>query len=362
MTNVFSLNRYRQVDEREDLVLNLGHLAIAGSQDQLRQSSQLRSFERELRCRFDFSKVLDPPTTIRQLEEFARLAGDGRPGWQQLLFDVSRPIPSERREALGVELATYSPLLDQSDLGGGAVQRRIDAVLDVLATSYCAGEVHGTYADVFEHLTDEDLTAGRCALAFAGGAANGALTMHGLGFVGDIVNKQAMAAATRRSTPEIVVDELSRLVLQSWCLAEGRGGADEIRLIRQTLVDDANRLAQDLAEAKRRGYSTSQQERRLNAVRRAAGLLDSEEPEGRDRGNGKVIVPDLVGQRLSDAKEMLELLGLQARSKDCLAPNGSPRTIMNQSNWRVSTQSVLPGSALAAGARVDLGVKKFGER
>ncbi len=60
---------------------------------------------------------------------------------------------------------------------------------------------------------------------------------------------------------------------------------------------------------------------------------------------GNIAVPDLSGQRLSDAVETLEALGLHVLYEDQGKADGTRRTVMTKRNWRVVNQQAFPAAS-----------------
>ncbi|WP_016696309.1 PASTA domain-containing protein [Rhodococcus rhodochrous] len=72
-----------------------------------------------------------------------------------------------------------------------------------------------------------------------------------------------------------------------------------------------------------------------------------------------MVVPDVLGRALPDAKNRIEEAGLGVEVHD---DTGEDRSVLWESNWSVNSQSLTAGEHAQPGQVITLGVLKAGEQ
>ncbi len=340
--SIFSLSDYLGLEPQEGQVLRLGHAAVAASTvepaarphhraigDLIRQAAQNTH---EQSCTPDDVAAFGQSLT----------AGDAR--WRQLLYDWTVTMHPARRVLLALELSTGNPILGEAALAGGVAQRRLDAVLDILDVPFSCTDAQGVFGQVANDLAwTATPTGGKAAVYGAGGVTSLVSGYLGVGGKpGSWVNQHGMDYFVDRSRKRPATDMLARLALAcDLAIIDQPGGRKEVRTLVLRLINMANRLS---AEIGRDPENRSESMGRLRPIRGAIEMLTTTLGES-IASVGNIAVPDLSGQRLSDAVETLEALGLNVLYEDQGKADGTRRTVMTKRNWRVVNQQVFPAAS-----------------
>ena len=268
-------------------------------------------------------------------EAFAHLQGRS---WPDMLGELVAPLDRIDIAVLGASLATTNPILQAETLTYGPVQRRLDAVLDVLDVQFSASDVQGTQESTKATLAEVQLPAllqgATLAVAFVGGA-------HGVLSAGRHAERGASWWASRTQLPTMLLDELASGLTQA--MAALTASTEDLAKI---VALDGRWLAelqrqQDVVAERRRGDSGALKAagRQVQAITDAIRILRDTVPDGTLTFDQEM--PDVIGHRLSDAKSLLALHGITPNSKD---GTSSGRWIASDSNWRVTAQSPAAGT------------------
>jgi hypothetical protein len=271
--------------------------------------------------------------------------------WHAPLADLVQDIAPERRCLLASHLATVNPAVPtEGALFAGALQRRCDAVLDVLDVPLSANDLQLTYAELLESLTTTSVPATWKAAEVALNLGSGYFM--GFGSPGTYARK-GMEWLKGRSQHEGrgLVEKLASQLLG--CMAVANTSKDPdlsvVLAVRQQLLDDLGRAQRAYGVAIRsqlagRGSEEVRQQRRLIDTGQTAAEVLRELLDAHDANPAPAIVPDLVEQLLPDAQHSIRMLGIESDATDADDLQPTLRTVWRPGNWYVKDQRPAPGS------------------
>ncbi|MGN6610120.1 MAG: hypothetical protein ACTHMS_24320 [Jatrophihabitans sp.] len=281
-----------------------------------------------------FDEVLDKASVAeRDVDDFITSLAERTQGWQRLLSDVARHLTAPQRLIASIELCTSSPVSD-NDLEAPVALRRMDAVLDVLDVETCSASIQSEFASTVAALsgagssTDQVRSAARKARPIAEmltmvHPVAGYAASYGLG---KLSGDEAQESESASETDAFETATLARVVMACRFAVDGTDRDARVRAIRDGILAELRSL--DFGAA-----AMAADPRRNRLFTSALGML-SELVEGSISVNVDDM-PALAGRNLAEAKRMLTALGLAFTITDDLAPNGVPRMIMADANWRV---------------------------
>jgi hypothetical protein len=281
--------------------------------------------------------------TLEQLDdethdELAALTPHDR-SWQNRLAQLVTPLSHQDAAVIGACLATSSPQMAPETLTTGRVQRRLDAVLDVLDTPFSASDVQYAQqentATIAEVAIPPLLQGATLAVALVGGA-------HGILSAGRHAERGATWLAGRTGVPVTLLDELAAGLTQTRAaLTSPDPDLTPVVALNAAWLEALHAAGADVAALRRGEASTLKTAaRRCKARADALGILRASVNDGALPFDHRM--PDLSGHRLSDAKTLLTLHGISSGHKD---GGSGERWVASDANWRVASQSPAAGTA-----------------
>lgn len=282
--------------------------------------------------------------------------------WRSYLLHQAEHVDAHRLAAICARSCVTNGYIDETAMASGPTMRRMDGVLDVLMQNFCATDVQDLFVTMASELASSKLTwahtFGASSAGFAGGVVEG---MFGIPGIGHMAGKGTAYFLNESSKIDEASEGCALLLVQGIALATSPAGRPELLLIRDTLAELAESSGQRLARHRSRSANVytgeaAQIDKEGKVLRSAVAAFnnllrdDDEDAEAPPRRP----MPDVLGQPLSVAKDLLEVFGTMVVGVD---PMG--RGQWNDANWVVRDQTPAAGAELPE--VVTLTIAKFSD-
>ncbi len=282
--------------------------------------------------------------------------------WRSYLMHQAERVAPHRLATICARSCLINDYIEGSAMASGPTMRRMDGVLDVLVQDFCASDVQDLFVTMAGDLAASKLTwahtVGAGSAGFAGGVVEG---MFGIPGISHMAGKGTEYFLNESSKIDEASEACALLLVQGISLATSPEGRPEILLIRDTLAELAETNGQRLARHRSRSANVytgeaAQIDKQGKVLRSAVSALNEmlSDDEASDDTPPRRPMPDVVGQPLSVAKDLLEVFGTNVV---CTDPQG--RNHWNDANWVVRAQEPQAGEDLPE--EVTLTIAKFSD-
>ncbi|WP_156023116.1 PASTA domain-containing protein [Terracoccus sp. 273MFTsu3.1] len=270
--------------------------------------------------------------------------------WLQSMNTLLEPIDEPWRAALAVVWAVRNQFLPGPGPDSGGTGTRANTLLYLSGMDMSCSDIQAYYRALADDIAEGKVSTMENLAFVVGSAAAGAtvgfFTMGG--GIGATAKAVGWLGGKFTETDDWVLD-LSLSFLVANIFAEVDPG--RVRAVAEAFYRNAGEMS--------RSEPNSAQGRRIRMLLAAYKELTLD-AQGPDEA-ATLMVPNLVGMRLGDAKNALRALGInEMRLVDAVGADGQERGTMMENRWVVRAQLPAPGTA--RDARVTLAYSRPGER
>lgn len=248
--------------------------------------------------------------------------------WLRLMEEML-DLDEAWRLALAAAWTLTSPYVDTAHLASGPLGSRANALLHIAAVDLTVSDIRETFVSMACEVAEGRVSAFTKGAMYFSSFAAGAVVGYVSGGAGvPLVTKAADWVGSKLTEPGGWELELT----ERWILASAFAQYDSERVTKI-----ARMLYSEASELSRSSPGAAQSVRVKMLLSGYQSLMDLvREPDDFEG----LVLPSLVGMRLSDAREALSALGVcSLELVDAFAPQGSDRFPMLESKWIVRGQS-----------------------